>query len=399
MPTSSQARDPAGSSASSSRLGQTVLEDLHRTDLTHTFQQDLKDVYQFYLDPQTRQELASMSQTKRWFYLTFWLLKSSILRLSPSRRLLLLGSLIFFAYGLGGSTPFLVAGFAVLLLVLILELKDKLMAQDELDTGRAVQAALLPRDHPYVPGWDVWLYTRPANDVGGDLVDYLPLEDGRLGLALGDVAGKGLGAALLMAKLQSTLRAIAPGYANLADLGVATNRIFRRDGLPNRFISLVYLVLEPDSGHVRLLNAGHLPPVLLRNRSIQELPKGGPALGLMDGAVFTEQEITLAPDDYLIVFSDGLTEARNEAGTFFGYDRLRGLLPRLQGLSAPEAGHRILDHIARFMDGARASDDLSLIVLRRRSAATPSGEADAPAARTRTAPAGRATTTPADETA
>lgn len=370
MPTSSYQRDTTGEPDSSSRLGQTVLEDLHRSDLTHTFQQDLRDIYQFYLDNETRQELAEMGQTKRWFYLTFWLLKSSILRLSPTRRLLLLGSIIFFVYGLGGNMPFLVSGFVVLLLVLILELKDKLLAQDELATGRAVQSALLPKKHPYLPGWDAWLYTHPANDVGGDLVDYLPMDDDHLGLALGDVAGKGLGAALLMSKLQSTLRAIAPNYSDLAALGGATNTIFRRDGLPNRFISLVYLVLAPEAGRIRLLNAGHLPPLLLRNRSVIELTKGGPALGLMDAASYTEQTVTLQPDDYLIIYSDGLTEARNEFGSFFGFERLMRLLPSLQGLSAQDAGTRLLDQVAHFTGETRPSDDLSLIILRRRASST-----------------------------
>ncbi|MCH8962050.1 MAG: SpoIIE family protein phosphatase, partial [Bacteroidetes bacterium] len=152
-------------------------------------------------------------------------------------------------------------------------------------TGRAVQFALMPKQHPTLPGWETWLFTRPAKEVGGDLVDYLAINEDRLGLALADVAGKGLGAAMFMAKLQSTLRAIAPNFERLSDLGAAVNQIFIRDGLPGRFISLVYLEIEPEAGQVRLLNAGHLPPLVVHADSIEEMPKGAPALGLVRQAV------------------------------------------------------------------------------------------------------------------
>jgi len=125
-------------------------------------------------------------------------------------------------------------GFVILLVILLLELKDKLVATDELAVGRAVQIAMLPRDNPVVSGWEIWLYTHPANEVGGDLVDYIKMDSDRWGIAIGDVAGKGLGAAMLMSKLQATLRALAPGFQELSDLGSEVNRIIYRDGLRNR---------------------------------------------------------------------------------------------------------------------------------------------------------------------
>ena len=124
-----------------------------------------------------------------------------------------------------------------------------------------MQLALLPTERPAVPGWDVWLYTRPANDVGGDPVDHLPLEDGRHAVVLGDVAGKALPAALLSVKLQATIRALAPHFTNLGDFGAELNRILHRDGSPARFASLVYARLPADTGLVTLLNAGHMPPL------------------------------------------------------------------------------------------------------------------------------------------
>ncbi len=347
------------------KLGQTVLEDLHKADFRRTIRREVEEVYQFYLEQGARDELAEMDKVSRWLHLTGWLIKSSVLRLTPVRRLMFIASIFLYLWGIMGNFLGLSLGFLAVMLILLLELKDKLMAQDELMTGRAVQIALMPRENPSLPGWETWLFTRPANEVGGDLVDYLMLTENRLGLALGDVAGKGLGAALVMAKLQSTLRAIASRYESLADMGTEVNTIFRRDGLPDRFISLIYLVLEPAAAQVRLLNAGHMPPLVVHAEGIDELPKGAPALGLMKNAPYTEQYAELQPGDLMLLYSDGLTEARDEQGEFFGHQRLLDLLPSLRGLSAEAVGRRLLEEVEGFAADAPPSDDLSLIVVRR----------------------------------
>ena len=368
------------------KLGKTVLEDLNQMDFRRTMHEDLQEIYQFYLDAETRDRLNEMDQISRWLHLTGWLVKNSLLKLTPVRRLLLLAGMVLFAWGLLDSPPGLIMGFLLVVFTLLLELKDKLLAQDELMTGRAVQFALMPREDPTLPGWETWLFTRPANEVGGDLVDYLEIDENRLGLALGDVAGKGLGAAMFMAKLQSTLRAIAPNFDTLSDLGAAVNQIFIRDGLPGRFVSLIYLELTPEDGRVRLLNAGHLPPLVVHADSLEEMPKGAPALGLMGQAEYSEQHAVLAPGDLMVVFSDGLTEARNEVQMFFGDDRLRALLPSLRNLSAEAVGRRLLQAVEDFSGEARPHDDLSMIVVKRLAAParlpapSPAVEDEAPAA-------------------
>ncbi len=371
MPDDASHRPESPAREAPPKLGKTVLEDLSRGDFQRSMHRDLEDVYRFYLDQQTRDELSEMHPFSKWLHVAFWVLKSSVLKLTPARRLLLLSGVILFGLGVAGNFAALISGFLVLLLILLLELKDKLLAQDELQTGRAVQFALMPREHPALPGWQTWLFTRPANEVGGDLVDYLRVGQDRLGIALGDVAGKGLGAALVMAKLQATLRALAPGFDTLDALGAQVNRIFLRDGLPNRFVSLIYLELEPENGRVRLLNAGHLPPLAVHEDAREELPRGAPALGLTPDAAYTEQSITLAEGDLLLVYSDGLTEARNEAGDFFGPHRLAKLLPLLRGMSAEAAGRRLLAALERFVGEARPSDDLSLVLLKRLPPAQP----------------------------
>jgi len=288
-----------------------------------------------------------------------------VFKLSPFRRILLIASIIFIVSGRNNQNSNAPIGFLILLLVLILELKDKLLAQDELAAGHAVQSAMIPDRSPSLSGWDIWVYTHPANEVGGDFVDYLKVDANRLGVALGDVAGKGLGAALFMVKLQSTLRALAPDFASLAELGERINAIFCRDGIPGRFASLIYLEIQPDSGIVRMVNAGHLPPVVVHGETIEEMPQGAAALGIMPGTAFNEQKVALQPEGLLVIYSDGITEARNDKDDFFGEQRLFSLLPELRKLSAEAAGSRLIDEVKKIVSSAQPSDDLSLIMLKR----------------------------------
>jgi hypothetical protein len=350
------------------RKSSKAIEDRSHGELERAFRRDLKDVYYFYIDEDSRRRLAAMGPFGKSFYFIIWLAKSMFLKLTPARRILLIASvaaptLSFQVEGADFRLDGL--GYLILLVILLLELKDKLTARDELAVGRAVQVALLPRENPQITGWDVWLYTRPANEVGGDLVDYLRINAGRWGVALGDVAGKGLGAALLMAKLQATLRALAPGLDALGELGTELNTIIYRDGLRNRFASLIYLELGPDSGKLHVLNAGHLPPVVLAKSKAHEMPRGGPALGLLSKWTYEESAVQLQPGETLLVYSDGLTEAINEQGEFFGDERLQELLAQLGGLSAEEMGKRLLDEVDQFVSGGPRSDDLSLMILKR----------------------------------
>jgi len=342
-----------------------IIDDLHRGGFKKTIKQDFKDIYYFYIDREKQERLAEMYRIKRFFLIIFWVLKGMILKLSPIRRILLIIALIYFFSSSSDNQPGSNISFIVLLFILILELKDKLVARDEIAMGRSVQFELLPDSNPYISGWEVWLFTRPANDVGGDLVDYLELKDNKLGITLGDVVGKGLGAALLMAKLQATLRALAPNCRSLSELGNNINKIFYRDVSAKRFASMVYLEIEPTSEKVKILNAGHLPPVIITKEKIKEMPLGAPALGIMPSSKYTEDLIKLSKNDIIIVYSDGITEARNEKGDFFGESRLFNLLPKFKKISAEETGNRIIKEVDNFLGEARPNDDISLVILRR----------------------------------
>ena len=365
------------------RLLKTIRQDVGRVStevrqagVKGTVGRTLADLREFYLTTEDRARLARMGRARRAIYFTWWLLKSLFLKLTPARRILLVVACVAGTQGSGviaASDRFRVSidvgwvGVVLILLVLALELKDKLLAREELEAGRAVQMALMPQSAPALPGWEIWLFTRPANDVGGDLVDYLRIDERRASIVLGDVAGKGLPAALLMAKLQSTLRALAPEFTSLAEIGSRTNAILHRDGLANRFATLVYLEVAPTSGRVRILNAGHMPPLVVRAAAASELPRGSFALGLLARATFEEQSVDLMAGDTLIAYSDGVTEAMNASGDFFGDDRLRALMPSVAALPAAAAGAGIVAAVDAFVGAARPHDDLSIVVLRRRA--------------------------------
>jgi hypothetical protein len=357
-----------GEESPASRPSRKAADSRPQGEFERTLRRDLKDVYYFYIDEDSRRRLDAMGPVGKSFYFVVWLAKSMFLKLTRTRRILLVASILVPNVGFEfGQQGFRLQGigYFILLVILLLELKDKLTALDELAVGRAVQVALLPRDNPHISGWDVWLYTRPANEVGGDLVDYLEIHEGRWGVALGDVAGKGLGAALLMAKLQATLRALAPGFDSLGELGTELNTIIYRDGLRNRFASLLYLELGPDSGRLRVLNAGHLPPVVLGRDKVEEMPRGGPALGILSKWSYEGRVVSLQPGETLLVYSDGLTEAFNDRGEFFGDRRLKELFSQFGGLSAEAMGTRLLTEVDQFVGEEPRSDDLSLMVLKR----------------------------------
>lgn len=365
----------------------------------YLFSRTYAEIEEFYLTPDHRARLATHKNPWRWLILSWWLLKALLLKLTPARRVVLLLALVLLWMSpsviyIGRVDRIQVdtspAHFGSLLLIglLLFELKDKLLAKDELRAGRAVQMALMPEHPPTLAGWDIWLYTQPANDVGGDLVDSLELSPGRLGVALADVAGKALPAALLMAKVQSTLRALATDAPSLGDLAARTNQILCRDGLSNRFATMVYLDVRANEGAIRLLNAGHMPPVHVIagagagpdrdnagrdgrtglnefNGRPHQLPLGNMALGLVPNARYDEQQVDLAAGDMLVVYSDGLTEALDASGDFFGDERLMTLLETIAPLSARDAGRRLLAAVDQFIGDRRPYDDLSLIVLKR----------------------------------
>jgi sigma-B regulation protein RsbU (phosphoserine phosphatase) len=354
------------------RLFPTLREDITRGGFFADLKREAREIEEFYLTDEERDRLKKKGRFTRWFVLSLWVLKNSLLKLTSFRRILIVVGLVLIVADLsvrsGGeevSVHYKVVGALCLLLVIILELKDKLLAHVELESGRAVQRAMSPEPMPSIPGWKVWLYTRSANEVGGDLVDFLRLSGDQFALALGDVAGKGLGAALFMVKIQSTLRALCPEIESLSDLAAKLNSILMRDGVPGKFASLVFARIASTTGDLRFVNAGHLPPLLVSPEGVTELPKGNVALGLSAQTVFETREVSLEAGQSFVVYSDGVTEAQNEALDFYGLERFRALCMECRSLAPQQFGEKILAAVSAFEGDARRRDDLSLVIVQR----------------------------------
>jgi phosphoserine phosphatase RsbU/P len=250
--------------------------------------------------------------------------------------------------------------------------------RQELAVARRIQSAFLPRTIAQPPGWSIAAHHRFAEEVGGDFYDCIPLPDGVLGLILADVCGKGVPAALFVALARSLLRAASqspqafgmPVTTDDALLRAAlqlTNRyIAVEHGAAGMFITAFYALLDPQSGWLRFINAGHNGPLLLhRDGTASELEASDIPLGIEAERPFAGGNAVLAPGEALVMFSDGVTEAMNARGELFGDDRLLATLRQHAGASAEQLVQVVLAAVAAFVGDAPPADDLTLLVVSR----------------------------------
>src|SRR5918994_996666 len=200
--------------------------------------------------------------------------------------------------------------------------------EQELHVTRRIQQASLPEAVPAFEGWDIYPSYRPAREVGGDFYDFLELEDGRLGLVVGDATGKGMPAALVMASARSMLRAVAQalGSSSPGDVLGRVNDALAADIPSNMFVTCFYAILDPNNGSLSYANAGHDMPYLWHGGYAEELRARGMPLGLMPGMSYEEKEIELDAGEGVLFYTDGLVEAHDPKGEMFGFPRLRALL-------------------------------------------------------------------------
>ncbi len=207
-----------------------------------------------------------------------------------------------------------------------IEARERERMEQELRVARVIQETLLPKKMPELHGWQLDALWQPARAVSGDFYDYITFADGKLGLVAGDVTDKGVPAALVMATTRSILRAAVERYSSPGELLAYVNDMLCPDIPQNMFVTCIYIVLDPATGHLRFANAGHNLPVHMKEDGVLELRATGMPLGLMPGMTYEETEAQLSPGEGLVVYSDGLVEAHNEDGDMYGFPRLRELL-------------------------------------------------------------------------
>src|SRR5919112_1296558 len=244
------------------------------------------------------------------------------------------------------------------------EAQERERIEQELRVARLIQQTLLPKSVPGLAGYDVAAYYRPAREVGGDFYDFLELEDGRLGLVVGDATGHGVPAALMMANTQSVLRAVAQrGGFEPGRILAEVNEVLRSYIPPSMFVTCFYAILDPRSGALRYANAGHDLPYLWHGGDCEELRARGMPLGLMPGMSYEEKEMVLDAGEAALFYSDGLVEAHDPDGQLFGFPRLRALIA--EHGEERSLGDFLLEELYSFVgEGWEQEDDITLLTLR-----------------------------------
>jgi serine phosphatase RsbU (regulator of sigma subunit) len=244
-----------------------------------------------------------------------------------------------------------------------IEQAERLMTA-ELEQAAEIQRQFLPSCPPAVPGLELAGYNAPCRTVGGDYYDFLPQPDGRVVLALGDVAGKGMPAALLMTSLQAKVHAIAETSAGPADAMVRLNRSLAANTPRNRFITFFYALIDPRTGELTFCNAGHNPPLLVRaGGTVTLLECGGPVLGIFPSLRYEQECLRLTKGDLLLLYSDGVSEACNPAGEEFDQQLLELVVSRRN--EPPGALIQAINDCVRdWLGGLPPADDITLLAAR-----------------------------------
>ncbi len=247
--------------------------------------------------------------------------------------------------------------------------QERERSEQELRVARVIQHTLLPKSVPELEGYQIATYYQPAREVGGDFYNFLKLEDGRLGLVVGDAAGEGVPAALVMANTQSVLRAVAQrGGITPEHVLAEANEVLYAYVPPNMFVTCFYAILEPKSATLSYANAGHDLPYLHRTGGdAEELRARGMPLGLMPAMGYEEKQTTLQAGDAVLFYSDGLVEAHDPKGEMFGFPRLQSLVAKYG--EERSLGETLLEELYSFVgEGWEQEDDITLLTLRRSAA-------------------------------
>jgi phosphoserine phosphatase RsbU/P len=368
--------------------------DFSHDDLQRLFTHDTREAYEFFTRGSREDEFAGLPWVKRWPLRVRQVFVAFTLKLSPARRALYIGALLiavlglirlfrgFAVVGVPFGTPFFQIGvpmpvwvpgtmalFVSLVLVnllILMEVADRLSLKGELEIAREIQLAMLPKGTLTDRDLEICGVTRPANTVGGDFYDVIPRPDGRVIVALGDVAGKGSPAALLMALLLAVLRTLVDEDLDARELIGRLNAQICRHTPASRFITLFYGVYTPATGSLTYVNAGQNPPLIRRvNGTYEQLGSTGVALGMFEQSTFGAVTTDVSPGEMLVMYSDGITEAENSNGEPLEESGLEQIVEFHAADSAAEIGRYVLKAVETHANNTRFHDDLTILILKR----------------------------------
>lgn len=358
--------------------------DVNAEGLSALLRQETQDTFRFFTREIDLADVQGRPWHERWPIALWRTFQAVAYRLSPWRRILfalatpilLLGWLRFVLIlvvagplslaPLSNWEVWALLGATLLYFLLVLELRDKLGLKGDLEVARQIQFGLLPFEPFAQDGIRIATAMRPANTVGGDYFDVIDLGPGRVAVVVGDVAGKGMPAALLMALLQGSLRTLLNAGLRGADLVSKLNAHLSASLPSNRLITLFYSELETPTGALTYVNAGHNPPFLLPAAGpARRLEPNGMALGVMANAAFAADALRFLPGDHLFLYTDGLTEAANASEEEFGDERLLAALESRRAVPGGTLIEDVIAEVLRFCGPVKPRDDMTLLSLRR----------------------------------
>lgn len=236
----------------------------------------------------------------------------------------------------------------------------------ELATARQIQQALLPATIPHLPDLEIACYFNPAEEVGGDYFDFFPLNENQLGIVQADVSGHGASAAMIMTMLKGILHSITKNFQDLSTALSQIDQVVHHTAPPETFITMIMLVYDSNDHTLSFSNAGHNPPLLYQKSTgaPRYLELRGCALNCLSDATYALSKISLQPDDFILIYTDGLTEAVNRNSEMFGYDRLKNILSDSGYSSASDIIEQVKHELAAFCGDIRQADDIALMVLK-----------------------------------
>jgi serine phosphatase RsbU (regulator of sigma subunit) len=374
--------------------------DLSVEDLQRLFTHDTRDAYRFFARGLDQEAIARLPWWKQFSVRLRRIFIAFTLKLPPARRALYLGALVIALVGLiqlfrgfaAVDVPFglpfiqiavampvwargtfaLILSLLLLNLLVLLEVAERLSLKGELEVAREIQLAMLPSGTFRTGDVEICGVTRPANTVGGDFYDVLPLADGRVIVTIGDVAGKGSPAALLMALLLAVLRTLVDEALPPTELMRRLNLQICRHSPGSRFITLFLGIYSPATGGLVYVNAGQNPPLLRRADGTYERLEGtGVALGMFEGSTYQSVSTALGSGDMLVLYSDGVTDAEDPKGQPFEEYGLQGTINTFGAYSAAEIGLEVLRAVEHHAQEPRFADDLTLLVMKRQQRFVP----------------------------
>lgn len=244
------------------------------------------------------------------------------------------------------------------------EALEKERIEKELEVAASIQKMILPKTIPQIEGFEIAGMNVPTKQVGGDYFDVIPLPGGKVALVIADATGKGVPAALLVSTLQACLRAYLESNLGLEELMRRVNRVIVRSSTENKFITFFIAILDPSLKRLEIVNAGHCPPLIVRNCNLMKLPNTGVLLGCFESAQFVGKEYLLESNDVLVMFTDGITEATNAKSEIYGDQRFEKMITENCGKTANQLKSAIYKDVKEFEGGAEQTDDITMLIVK-----------------------------------